>query len=145
VVHAVVVLVPLLVIGVLAYVLVPRLRQRLGWVVALLAIAAPLAALLAKLSGDAFRARLIKRNLTSAEILVKISQHQSYGQVLLYVTAALGVLTLLVVYLATWRAADVPVWGSVTLNVAVVALALVCAFYAFRTGDTGAKIVWQGY
>jgi uncharacterized membrane protein len=144
-VHAVVVLVPLLVIGALAYVLFPRLRHRLAWVVALLALAAPVAALAAKLSGDAFRARLIKRNLTSASILTKINQHGSYGQKLVYVTIALGVLTLLVTFLTTRKAVRVPAWGSVVLNVAVVAVAVACAFYVFQTGDTGAKAVWTGY
>jgi uncharacterized membrane protein len=144
-VHFVVVLVPLLVGGVLAYVLFPRLRPRLAWVVALLALAAPLSALAAKLSGDAFKARLIKRNLTSPSILTKISQHQSYGLKLLYFTIALGVLTLLVAYLTSRRSVRVPAWSSVVLNVAVVAVALVCAFYVYQTGDTGAKAVWTGY
>jgi uncharacterized membrane protein len=144
-VHAVVVLVPLLVIGALAYVLFPRLRGRLAWVVVLLALAAPVAALAAELSGTAFRARLIKRNLTSPSILTKISQHESYGQKLVYVTIALGVLTLLVAYLTTRRGVRVPAWGSIVLNVAVVAVALACAFYVFQTGDTGAKTVWTGY
>jgi uncharacterized membrane protein len=144
-VHAVVVLVPLLVAGALAYVLFPRLRRHLAWVVALLALAAPVAALAAKLSGDAFRARLIKRNLISPSILTKINQHESYGQKLLYVTIALGVLTLLVTFLTTRKAVRVPTWGSVVLNVAVVAVAVTCAFYVFQTGDTGAKAVWTGY
>jgi uncharacterized membrane protein len=144
-VHAVVVLVPLLVIGALAYVLFPRLRRRLAWVVALLALAAPLAAVAADLSGDAFRSRLIKRKLVSADILTKINQHESYGQKLVFATIALGVLTLLVAYLTTRRSARVPAWGSTVLNVAMVAVALVCAFYVFQTGDTGAKAVWTGY
>ncbi len=43
VVHAAVVFVPLLVLGAIAYAVVPRWRPRVGWAVVLLAIAAPAA------------------------------------------------------------------------------------------------------
>ncbi|HEX2356851.1 MAG TPA: hypothetical protein VHI50_10380, partial [Micromonosporaceae bacterium] len=51
-VHAAVVFVPLLIAAALAYALVPALRGRVGWAVALLAVAAPLAAWFATLSGN---------------------------------------------------------------------------------------------
>src|SRR5262245_3850886 len=75
-VHAVVVLVPLLVLDAIAYALIPRLRSRLGWVVVSLAIVAPLTAFFAKESGDAFKQRLIKKNLTSDTILAQLNTHE---------------------------------------------------------------------
>ena len=58
VIHAVVLLVPLLVLAGIVYALVPRLRGRIGWVAVLLALAGVGSTLLAKLSGDAFRRRI---------------------------------------------------------------------------------------
>ena len=55
VVHAAVVFVPLLVVTAILYGVVPQLRSRIGWVAALLAVAAPTAALVAMLSGRAFK------------------------------------------------------------------------------------------
>src|SRR5262249_1327444 len=64
-IHAAVVFIPLLAIGAVVYVLVPLLRERIRWAVFLLALAGAGAAFLAKLSGDAFRHRIIRRHLAS--------------------------------------------------------------------------------
>jgi uncharacterized membrane protein len=138
-VHAAVVFVPLLVAAALAYPLIPRLRQRIAWAVVALAVVAPLSALFAKLSGDSFRNRLIHRDVASPEILAKISEHQSYGTMCLYLAAALGLVTLVFVLLRSR-----PAVLSLVLTVISVGLSLVTGYYAFRTGDTGAHIVWQG-
>ncbi len=157
--HAAVVFVPLLVAAALAYALVPPIRSRIAWAVVLLALAGPLSALFAKLSGDAFRHRLIRRHLVSPQVLAKVSTHQSYGNMTLYLTAALGLLTLLLVgYVlagarraGAYRGADVVAAGPgatallVVLVVGTVALALAAGYYVFRTGDTGAHIVWKGF
>ena len=82
-VHAAVIFIPLLVIGALIYALVPQLRARIDWAVVLLAVIAPLSALFSKLSGDAFRARIVNRNLASPSILDKIDEHRHFGTVTL--------------------------------------------------------------
>ena len=100
VIHAVVVLVPLLALAGFAYVLVPGLRQRIAWVTVLLAIGTPLVTLLAKVSGDAFRRRIVRKHLASPSILVKIDAHRSFGTVTLYLTIALA---LVILVLVLWR------------------------------------------
>jgi hypothetical protein len=142
VIHAAVVFIPLLIIGAVVYALLPRWRARTDWAVVLLAVIAPLSALLAKLSGDAFRARLARLHEGSPQLLDRIDEHRHFGTVTLYVTIALGVVTLV--------AALVPrVWEKATtaipLVVVIVVLAIATGYYVFRTGDTAAHIVWQGF
>jgi hypothetical protein len=95
--HAAVVLVPLLALGAVAYALLPFLRPHIRLVVGLLALAAPGAAYLAKLSGDAFLSRMIARNLISPEIQQKIHEHRDFGNLTVYSVAALGLITLVLV------------------------------------------------
>ena len=140
VVHAAVVFIPLLIAGALAYALVPRLRPRLGWVVVALAIVAPLTALVSKLSGDAFRARQARNNTATPEILAKIDEHRGLGTITLYLTIALALVALALVLLR-----QRPVVVSGVLIVAAVVLGLVTGYYVFRTGDSAARIVWNGY
>ncbi len=137
-VHVPVVLVPMLILAALAYALVPRLRPQVGWVAVLLAIATPLSALAAKLSGDAFRARYARRG-ASADFLAKVDAHRSLATILVYVVAvfALAVLAMVLARNAS-RAL------TVVLAVVTVGLALASAYYVFRAGDTGAHVVWTG-
>ncbi|OLB75050.1 MAG: hypothetical protein AUI14_22105 [Actinobacteria bacterium 13_2_20CM_2_71_6] len=137
--HAPVVLVPLLVLASLTYALVPRLRGRVGWVAVLLALAAPLSALVAKLSGDAFRARIARLG-TTPQILAKVDGHRSLGTITVYVVAALGLVVLALVLLK-----NLPRAVSVVLVIATVGLSAASAYYVYRTGDSGAHIVWTGY
>ncbi|GAA5193049.1 hypothetical protein GCM10023322_53980 [Rugosimonospora acidiphila] len=142
VIHAAVVFIPLLIVAALVYVLVPQLRSRIAWAVVILAVIAPLSALLSKLSGDAFRARLARRHLASPAILNNIDVHRHYGTITLYVTIALGVVALAAVLVPEIRERNVyliPLW------VVTIGLAITTGYYVFRTGDTAAHIVWQGY
>jgi hypothetical protein len=137
VIHAAVVFVPLLILVALGYALVPRLRARLGWVAVLLALIAPLSTLLAKLSGDAFRARLAR--LTPGAPFDKIDAHRSLGTITVYLTISLAVLVLVLVLVRT----KPPVLNAL-LVVAIVAVSAVTGYYVYRTGDTAAHIVWKG-
>ena len=140
-IHAVVVLVPLLVLAGIVYALVPRLRGRTGWVAVLLALAGVGSTLLAKLSGDAFRRRIVRKHMANQEILVKIDSHRSLGTTTLYLTIALAVVVLLLVVLLR----TLPRGASMALSVITVVLGLVTVYYVYRTGDAGARIVWTGY
>lgn len=142
--HTAVVFVPLLVLATLAYALVPKLRPRVGWVLVGLAVVTPLFALFTKLSGDAFRARLARRH-APAELLGLVDGHRHLGTILVWLVAALGVVSLLLVLLPV----VLPVVRqmklvSLTLAVLAVGLSLASAYYVFRTGDSGAHIVWSG-
>lgn len=143
VIHAAVVFIPLLIVAALVYVLAPQSRAKLNWAVVILGVIAPLSALFAKLSGDAFRIRIVRRHLANAEILNKIDVHRHYGTLTLYVTIALGLVALAAVLLPVLRQRTLPVW--VPLAVVTVGLSAASAYYVFRTGDTAGHIVWQGY
>ena len=140
VIHAAVVLIPLLIAGVLAYAFVPRLRSRLDWAVVALAVVAPLSALAAKITGDAFRARQVRRNTARGEILAKIDHHRLLGTWTLYVTIALGVVALALVLLRRR-----PVALSALLVVAALGLSVATGILVFLAGDSAARIVWTGY
>jgi uncharacterized membrane protein YbaN (DUF454 family) len=149
-VHAAVVLVPLLALGAIAYAVVPRLRTRIRWAVVLLAFVAPGAAFFAKESGDAFRARLIAKNMTSPQIIAQLDQHESYGEKAMLLAVGLGLVTLALAFLLPGspnvdhgfvRSAIV----QVIFAVVTVGLALVTMFYVYRTGDSGARMVWDGF
>ncbi len=145
-IHAAVIFIPLLIIGAVVFAIWPRVRGRIGWAVAALAIIGPISALFARLSGLNLRQHLINKGF-SGSIITKINQHMSYGTKTLWWTIALGVVTLVIVgYL--WRAAPAGGTESIAVRVAsfvvTVALGVVTGYYVFKTGDTGAHIVWNG-
>ncbi|HET9517688.1 MAG TPA: DUF2231 domain-containing protein [Actinoplanes sp.] len=141
VVHAAVVFVPLLAVLAVAFAVLPRVRSRVDWAAALLAVAAPATAGVAVLSGGAFKDRLLAQGMT-AEGLAPITTHQQYGVLTFWFTVALGVATGLLVFLARPGARSLPRAAELALSVVVVALAAVAVFYVVRTGDTGATSVW---
>lgn len=138
-VHGAVVLVPLLALAALAYALVPRLRTRVGWAAVLLAVAAPLAAVTAKLSGEAFQER---RGLP---VVGELADHRNLGTTTMWLTIALGVLTLGLYAVKRWGGgpAAVRAWLSGGLTVLVVLAAGAAAVFVVRTGDLGSRIVWE--
>lgn len=146
-VHAAVVFIPLLVLGAAVYALVPKMRARVVWPVAALAVAAPLAALFAKISGDQFRQRLIdKKILTPGSALFdRVDDHRALGNITLWFTLALGFVTLLLIFLTNRRISVIPTWGTITLGAIVLALAVASGYYVYWTGDYGAKAVWEGF
>jgi uncharacterized membrane protein len=146
-VHFAVVFVPLLIGVAVVYTLWPAARSRLDWALALLAVVAPFAAWFARISGLNFKQRLIDRKLTSPQNLVKIAQHQSFGTKTLWWTVALAVVALAMLYYDHFvrrgaRFSD-PVWLVGT--VVTIVLGAIAGYYVFRTGDTGAHIVWSGF
>jgi hypothetical protein len=151
-VHAAVVFVPLLAILAALYAFVPFVRSHTRWVLGLLALGAPVAAFLAKLSGDAFFARLEKRDSISEEFYPKLEAHQALGNNTLYATIALAVLTLVLVYLVRPPSSSGHAAGrtgssrvvSVVLGLLCLAAAVVSVYYVVQTGDSGAKAVWEG-
>lgn len=143
VVHAAVVFVPLLGLGAIVYALVTRWRSRVGWAVALLAVAAPLAALAAKLSGEELQTRLLSQGVSGrgAEI---INDHSGYGDLTFYFALALGIVSLIMVVL-TSRGRSLPRAADLGLAAVIVVLAVISGYYVFQTGDSGATAVWGTY
>jgi hypothetical protein len=156
-VHAAVVFVPLLALAAIAYAFVPLVRSHLRWVLAALAVIAPGAAWFARLSGQAFFDRGVERGDITEGFVSVIEEHQNFGNMTSYYTTALGVLTLVLVYLVAPRAAagvgamsaGGPAWRSSPVLRWVVAglvavVGVVSIYYVVRTGDSGAHAVWEG-
>ena len=144
VVHAPVVLLPLLLLAALAYALVPKVRAYVGWAAALLAVAAPVSAVVAKLSGDEYRAALYGPQELPADHAVEI--HSRYGDLLMWSSLGLGAVTL-GLYLLRRRAAGatgalrVAIWVASALVVGLVGLV---GYYVFQVGHTGAQMTHGG-
>jgi hypothetical protein len=156
-VHAAVVFVPLLALAAIAYAFVPFLRPHLRWVLVGLAVIAPGAAWFARLSGQAFFDRGVERGDITEGFVAVIEEHQGFGNMTSYYTTALGVLTLVLVYLVAPRAAvsvsamaaggsglrSNPVLRWIVAVLVAVA-GVISIYYVVRTGDSGAHAVWEG-
>jgi glucan phosphoethanolaminetransferase (alkaline phosphatase superfamily) len=149
-VHGAVVFVPLLVVAAIAYAAVPFTRRYVWWAALALAVVAPGAAWAAKLSGQAFRDRLVRNGAKDPTFLADIDNHMNFGTWTAYLATILGVLTLLLVLVIAKRPVDgeVAAGGSTIVTivsaVVIVAVAVATGYYVFRAGDTGAHIVWSG-
>jgi hypothetical protein len=159
-VHAAVVLLPLLAIGGVLYAVAPFTRRHIRWPVIFLALAAPGAVLSAKLSGEEFKKN---QNLQSPEIQTQIGEHQEFGEVTVWLAAGLAVLVLALTLLVHERAATAvgrgtddtsvgagarggaPMIVQIVLAVLTVGFAGAALFYVFQTGDSGANLVWNGF
>jgi uncharacterized membrane protein len=137
VVHAAVVFVPLLVLASLAYALVPTLRGRLGWVVVALAVVAPASTAVSVLSGNAFRER---QALPLEGIL---ADHRDLGTATMWVTIALGVLTLALVWARRSGGSTARTWLAGALTVLVVIAAGAALVLVVLTGDAGSRSHWE--
>ena len=146
-VHAVVVLLPLLVAAGLGYALIPRLRSRLDLAAGLLAVVAPVSTFLTRQSGLALRNRLISRGTLSADYVPLVNAHLGFANRTLIVSIVLGVLVLLLLgYQLRARRSGGSTGGLlwwILVGLTVVAGA-VSLYYVYRTGDSGAHMVWQG-
>jgi heme/copper-type cytochrome/quinol oxidase subunit 2 len=158
IIHAVVVLIPLLGLGAIVYAVVPGLRRHFRIVVGLLAVAAPGAVIAAVISGNTFSKN---KNLQSPQVQATITTHHNFGINTMWFTIGLGVATLLLVFLVapayrrrSYRGNDdtlpapartSPVVVQVVLGVIVIGLAGVTLYYVFKTGDSGAHMVFNGY
>jgi uncharacterized membrane protein len=144
VLHAAVIFVPLLAAGAIAYAVIPRFRPRLGWAVALLAIAAPASTFVAKESGEELYDRLLAQGLKGrgAEIL---SDHMGFGTRTFWFSLALGVVSLIMVFATGRKTSSLPRAADIALAVVMIGLAAVSGYYVFKTGDSGATAVWGQY
>ena len=144
VLHAAVVFVPLLALGAIVYALVGRWRAKIGWAVLLLAVVAPITALVTMLSGNELHERLLDQGLKGrgAEI---INDHMGFGTLTFWFSLALGVVSLVLVLATTRRPDALPRVADLGLRVVMVALAAITGYYVYKTGDSGATAVWGQY
>src|SRR5262249_32605466 len=157
-VHAAVVLAPLLALGGVAYAVAPFLRRHLWLPVAFLALAAPAAIVAAKLSGDEFR----KNPRMSPEVQGRMGAQAMLGERAMWFSIGLGVLVLVSIALvraggparpkrgpddtlASPPRGGAPIILQVVLGVLTIGVAGATLYYVFRTGDSGAKMVWERF
>ncbi|GIE81677.1 hypothetical protein Aph02nite_76270 [Actinoplanes philippinensis] len=141
VLHAAVVFVPLLALGAIVYALFRRWRATIGRAVVLLAVTAPITALVAVLSGDKLHERLLGQGLQGRGAQI-INDHMAFGTMTFWFSLALGVVTLILVLAARRRPGSMPRVADRGLAVVMVVLAAITGYYVYRTGDSGAAAVW---
>jgi uncharacterized membrane protein len=144
VLHAAVIFVPLLAALAVVYALIPRWRSRIGWALVLLAMAAPLSALVAKLSGEKLFDRLRARGMSGRGVEI-LNDHMGFGTRTFWFSLALGVVSLIMVFATLGRSASLPRAADLGLGLVMIALAAISGYYVFRTGDSGATAVWGSY
>ncbi|WP_062428222.1 DUF2231 domain-containing protein [Herbidospora daliensis] len=134
VVHAAVVFTPLLAVVAVAYAVLPRFRARLDWAVVLLAVAAPVSVVVARMSGEA-----LKESRYGAQAPAPVAEHESFAVPLLLTTIALAAVALVLVWAVSKGRS-----GALTTVLSVLAVvgALAVTFYVVRAGHTGATAVW---
>jgi uncharacterized membrane protein len=152
-IHFAIVFLVLLVVGSAVYALVPPLRRRIWWAVAGLAVAGPLAAWFAKMSGEKLFNMLVAQNYPK-EIMDQVNIHLGYGTKTLNFSLGLGAATLALVLVSTAignrpAAEGETRRGSLVATVGLALVTLVLAgftgYYVFKTGDTGAHAVWGSF
>ncbi|MEV0897907.1 DUF2231 domain-containing protein [Actinoplanes sp. NPDC049802] len=145
VLHAAVIFVPLLALGAVVYALVTRWRSRINWAVALLAVTAPVAALITMLSGTEFYNRLLSGGRVSPAGKEILDGHMSNGTLTFWLTLGLGVVALLLVALTFRDPRALPKAADIGFALVLVVLAGVSVYYLYQTGDSGATAVWGTY
>jgi hypothetical protein len=143
-IHAAVVLVPLLAVAGILYAAWPGARRHVRWTMIVLAVATPGAVFAAKESGEAFEG---SDNFQSAELQSKIGEHEGFGSTLFLIVLGLALVALVMAYLVRPAAGESvgPVAVHWALAGLTVVLALAACYYAFKAGDTGARMVWDGF
>ena len=136
VVHAAVVFIPLAALGLILIGLIPRLAVKLGWLVALTAAVAFGAAFVTAESGEAL-----------AELIGEPGfDHAEWGDRMPVVAGVLFA-TVIVVWLVQRMLARRESGGGlikVLVGLISVVVAGASLFMVFKTGDTGARSVWEG-
>ena len=163
-VHAAVVLVPLLAAAGVAHAVLVPWRRRIDWAVVLLAIAAPAAVYAARESGKAFQARLAASDQMPPERAVVVDSHAALSGTLIWVVIGLAVAAVALVVADRMLGQAHPARtdeesepgvharSGGTLRLAVMALLMVAVvgfagaagWYVFQTGDSGSRMVWEG-
>lgn len=157
-VHAAVVLVPLLIVVGIGYGVIPPLRRKLDLALVVLALVAPGAVYLARESGKAFERRLATLDQLPPELATKVAAHSALSETLWWLVLALGGVSLLLVaadrLLGRRTSEDddgAPVRGGALRLVVILLLTLAllgvggaAGWYVYRTGHTGSQMVWEG-
>ena len=150
-VHVPVVLIPCTIVAAIVFVIKPQWLQRYGIALALVSIAAMSSIFLTMQAGAALRTAL---NL-QGEAAKLISEHSQAAHILAYIYV-LFTSTLILTFASQRISGGMPTGLGIVdrllspkpaltaLRVVLVALSLGAGYMVFRTGDLGAKAVWEG-
>jgi uncharacterized membrane protein len=137
-VHAPIVLVPLLVLAVLLYALMPPARKHVAWVTAVLAVVTPATAYVAKLSGEALR------DDRYPEVPPEIVTHSEWGDRLVWTMLLLGPLALALVLVRSFVSdARTRAWLAWPLSVLAIVAAVLASVFVLQVGHSGSEFNWQ--
>lgn len=146
VIHAAVVVLPVSSLAAIVFALVPRWRWLLRWPVLLLGLGTAVLAYVAKESGEAFVAAM-------PDLGQLVREHQERGDLLFWyslVFAVVSVAAFLVLggpsALASGKGAKATRSKPLELvtSAALVVIGVLVIWQTIRTGDSGAKAVWDG-
>jgi hypothetical protein len=150
-VHVPVILIPTTVVAAVVFMIKPPWFSRYGIALAVVSIVAMSSIFLTMQAGAALRAALHLQG----QAAVLISQH-SHAAHILAIVYVVFTATLIVTFAARRISAGMPTglrivdgllspeWVFTALRVALVVLSIGAGYMCFRTGDLGAKAVWQG-
>jgi hypothetical protein len=150
-IHVPVILIPTTIVAAIVFVVKPRWLTRYGIALALVSIVAMGSIFLAMQAGAALRGEL---NL-QGEAAKLISEH-SHAAHILAIVYVLFTATLILTFAAQRISGGMPTGLGIVdsllsakpmltaLRVLLVLLSIVAGYMCFRTGDLGAKAVWQG-
>jgi uncharacterized membrane protein len=138
--HAPVVLVPLLALALLAVAARPSLFDVHGVGLGVLSVVSMAATFLAVGAGQAFRE---DRGGGPPDEMHRLAEHADAGETLRL--AMIGVTAVVLVALFLWRRRDDrPAWLAPAVRVLFVIGAVAAAFLVIRTGHLGAQLTWGG-
>jgi MFS family permease len=146
VIHAAVVLLPVAALVAIAFAVVPRWRWLLRWPAMLFGLAALVVAYVAKESGEAFLAAI-------PELEPAVKLHEERGDLLFWYVLVFTVLVIAAFLLLAGPSALASGKGAkatrsrpleLVVSAAIVVVGVLVIYQTIRTGDAGAKAVWDG-
>jgi hypothetical protein len=146
VIHAAVVVLPVAALTGIAFALMPKWRWLLRWPQLLLGLGSAVLAYVAKESGEAFVAAVPELNQL-------IQEHKERGTLLLWFTLGFAFMTILGFLWLSGPSALATGWGAkaranrvleLAISVGLVVMSLIVIWQTIRTGDSGARAVWDG-
>lgn len=146
VIHAAVVVLPASALVAIAYAAVPKWRWLLRWPTLLLGLGSLVLAFVAKESGEAF----VKAKPALNQI---IKEHEERGDLLFWFALIFAVVAVAAAFLLSGPSALASGKGAraggrrpleLVVSAAMVVIAVMLVVQTVRTGDAGAKAVWDG-
>ena len=157
-IHLPVVLIPAFIATVSIYLLIPRLRHRIGWLMSGLAVIAAVTTLIGWWSGHQFYDQHVEMisaaGADTGKFTTMLADHLSYGDIIVWLVPATAALALVFGFLDRKRrhvdttqstSSTTRTMGFVMIGLATATLVMAVAsgWLVFQTGHSGAEVVWS--